>query len=173
MSDLPKRPRGRPKGSGKDDSPVLNQVADLIVRDPSLKPTTAIKDVIDGDNLSTIRRLQGKWKKGGDSFLMAARKRKAKAASAPAAHTGIASAFAYGASLAALQRSTRMIQRGLRTAQAHVVFQKKMEQMLGPKMKMIEGMQIKTRILRDAAGPMAELQRLRKTLDPLGRNRSR
>ncbi len=173
MSDQPKRPRGRPKGSGKDDNPALNQIADLIVRDPSLKATTAIKRVIDGNNPSDIRRLQVKWKKDGDAFLFAARKRQANAASARGAHADIASPFAYGTSLAALQRSTRMIEHVRRAAQAHLDIQKQMKQMFGPAIKVIEDMQIKERILRDALGSTAELQRLSKTLDPLGRNRSR
>jgi len=36
-----KRQRGRPRGSGKNDMPDLSRVADLMVRDASLKPTTA------------------------------------------------------------------------------------------------------------------------------------
>ncbi|HEX3495882.1 MAG TPA: hypothetical protein VHT02_01695 [Methylocella sp.] len=45
---IEKRPRGRPRGSGKNDLPHLAQVAHLIVRDPSLKPTTAMKRVMQG-----------------------------------------------------------------------------------------------------------------------------
>jgi hypothetical protein len=78
-----KRPRGRPCGSGKNDLPQLAQVADLLLRDSSLKPTTAMKRVIRGreDSEATdatlLRRWQVKWKKTGPSLLEAARKRNA------------------------------------------------------------------------------------------------
>jgi hypothetical protein len=44
------RPRGRPPGEGKKDSPYLAQVADLVVSDSSLKPTTAMKRVMRSRN---------------------------------------------------------------------------------------------------------------------------
>ena len=76
-----KRPRGRPPGEGKKDSRYLMQVADLLVRDPSLKPTTAMKRVMcsrkdwDETDETLLRRWQIKWKKNGESFLGAARER--------------------------------------------------------------------------------------------------
>jgi hypothetical protein len=53
--------RGRPKGSGLDDSSQLRRVADLLEADPHLKPTTAIKAIGVSDP-STIRRLREKLK---------------------------------------------------------------------------------------------------------------
>ncbi len=75
-----KRPRGRPRGSGKNDTPYLAQVADLMVSDPSLKPTTAMKRVMLGHkwtetDQTLIRRWQVKWKADGVSLLAAARER--------------------------------------------------------------------------------------------------
>lgn len=67
--------RGRPPGSGKKDDATLMEVARLMVRDPSLKRTTAMKRVIaarkdwpeqDG---ALLRRLQVKWRTVGQSFL--------------------------------------------------------------------------------------------------------
>jgi hypothetical protein len=53
--------RGRPKGSGLDDSSQLRRVADLLEADPNLRPTTAIKAIGVSDP-STIRRLREKLK---------------------------------------------------------------------------------------------------------------
>lgn len=53
--------RGRPKGSGLDDRSQLARIADMLARDPSLKPTTAIKAIGVSDP-STIRRLREKLK---------------------------------------------------------------------------------------------------------------
>jgi hypothetical protein len=74
-----KRPRGRPRGSGKNDLPQLAQVADLLVRDPSLKPTTAMKRVMRGrkdwaaTDSTLLRRWQVKWKAIGAALLATAR----------------------------------------------------------------------------------------------------
>ena len=54
--------RGRPKGSGLDDSGYLASIATLIDNDPNLKPTTAIKSLGISDP-STIRRLRDKYRK--------------------------------------------------------------------------------------------------------------
>lgn len=54
--------RGRPKGSGLDDSGQLMAIAALIANDPDLKPTTAIKSLGVSDP-STIRRLRDKYRK--------------------------------------------------------------------------------------------------------------
>ena len=75
-----KRPRGRPRGTGKKDAPYLAQVADLMIRDPSLKPTTAMKRVMvtrtgPETDETLIRRWQVKWKATELSLLAAARER--------------------------------------------------------------------------------------------------
>jgi hypothetical protein len=46
MNNHDKRGRGRPIGTGKDDSSTLSRVADLIAANPALRPTTAIKRVV-------------------------------------------------------------------------------------------------------------------------------
>lgn len=53
--------RGRPKGTGINDGPILEEIASLIAADPALKPTTAIK-VLGVSDPSTIRRLRDKYK---------------------------------------------------------------------------------------------------------------
>jgi hypothetical protein len=75
------RPRGRPRGTGKDDSLPLTEVADLLVANPLLKPTTAMKRVMQGGkdwgatDETLLRRWQDKWKHQGEVFLAAARER--------------------------------------------------------------------------------------------------
>lgn len=72
--------RGRPVGSGKNDAVTLMQVARLMVRDPSLKPTTAMKRVIAARkdwperDETLLRRLQIKWRTPGQNFLDRARR---------------------------------------------------------------------------------------------------
>src|SRR5580658_4387976 len=75
-----KRPRGRPRGTGKNDEPYLAQVAELLIREPSLKPTTAMKRVMmrhawTETDETLIRRWQVKWKAIGLSLLAAVRER--------------------------------------------------------------------------------------------------
>jgi len=79
MSD-DKRPRGRPRGSGKNDEPYLAQVAELLIREPSLKPTTAMKRLMmrhtwRETDQTLIRRWQGKWKEQSPALMAAARER--------------------------------------------------------------------------------------------------
>lgn len=78
-----KRGRGRPIGTGLDDTPILNNIADMLVANPALRPTTAIRQCLDKPGPSNIRRLQVKWKAGSASYLAQAFKRRA-AAMAPA-----------------------------------------------------------------------------------------
>lgn len=59
--------RGRPKGSGLDDSAKLAEIARLMARDPALKPTTAIK-MIGVTDPSTVRRLRDKLSAGSPSL---------------------------------------------------------------------------------------------------------
>ncbi len=70
-----KSTRGRPKGSGIDDEKLLKKIKALIAKDPSMKPTTAIKTAGIEDP-SAIRRLREKLKAAspGRSRTGAARK---------------------------------------------------------------------------------------------------
>ena len=68
--------RGRPPGTGLDDSPTLRKVADLIAANPSLKPTTAIKRVLERPTDTAVRRLQGKWKEHGPRYRAEAQARR-------------------------------------------------------------------------------------------------
>jgi hypothetical protein len=75
-----KRRRGRPPGTGKNDEGRLIQVAELMVRDASLRPTTAMKRVIyfraerSETDATLVRRLQVKWRTSGEGLLARARK---------------------------------------------------------------------------------------------------
>jgi hypothetical protein len=76
-----KRPRGRPRGSGKDDTPYFIRIADLLVHNPSMKPTAAMKLLIKERNdwgatdATLLRRWQVKWKANGEKLLAAAHER--------------------------------------------------------------------------------------------------
>lgn len=74
-----KRSRGRPVGSGLDDRPTLKKVADMIVANPSLRPTSAIRRALDKPEPSNIRRLQVKWKAGKAEYIAEAQARRAGA----------------------------------------------------------------------------------------------
>lgn len=87
MSSI-KRSRGRPRGSGTNDSPALGRVADLLAADPALKPTTAIKRVLDKPDETAVRRLQGKWKDQAAKYLAEARAR-STAVPAPTRRTSV------------------------------------------------------------------------------------
>lgn len=52
--------RGRPIGSGLDDTGYLDQISDELDKDPTIAVTTAIKR-IGVNNPSTIRRLRDKF----------------------------------------------------------------------------------------------------------------
>jgi hypothetical protein len=52
--------RGRPPGTGKNDTDRLQKIAALMAADPELKPTTAIKQIGETDP-SAIRRLRDKY----------------------------------------------------------------------------------------------------------------
>ena len=60
--------RGRPKGSGINDRAILLSIAGLIVDNPTLKRTTAIKQA-GITNPSTIRRLRDKFAAEGDTLI--------------------------------------------------------------------------------------------------------
>jgi hypothetical protein len=53
--------RGRPIGTGIDDSDRIERLAELLKIQPDLKPTTAIR-VMGFSDPSTIRRLRDKYK---------------------------------------------------------------------------------------------------------------
>lgn len=59
--------RGRPKGTGIDDSDRIARLAELLRIHPDLKPTTAIR-VMGFSDPSAIRRLRDKYK----AFMRAA-----------------------------------------------------------------------------------------------------
>src|SRR3546814_6510390 len=82
MNNIINRGRGRPVGTGLDDGPTLNKMADIMVANPAMRPTTAMRRAIDKPGPSVVRRLQVKWKAGSAEYLAAARARRA-AASAP------------------------------------------------------------------------------------------
>jgi hypothetical protein len=62
-----KRRRGRPKGSGIDDSGTLLEIGRLVEATPSLRPTTAIRKLGISDP-STIRRLRDKYNAAKDTI---------------------------------------------------------------------------------------------------------
>lgn len=77
-----KRSRGRPRGSGKNDAPFLNQIADELLKCPELKPTTVMKRLLhkrqDWNGASedaVLRRWQVKWQVSGNTFMAQARER--------------------------------------------------------------------------------------------------
>ena len=75
QSNLPKRRRGRPSGSGIDDAGTLAAVADTLVAHPGMKPTTAMKRSVRGIQPSHLRRLQVKWKVDSEGLRTEARQR--------------------------------------------------------------------------------------------------
>ena len=80
MNTSMKRGRGRPVGTGKDDAPTLSRMADLMLANPNLRATTAMKRILDTVDPSVIRRLQVKWRAEADRYLEQARARRVVAA---------------------------------------------------------------------------------------------
>src|SRR5690606_23148628 len=64
---------GRPKGTGIDDSRQLASIASLLVANPKLKPTTAIRSLGVQDP-SVIRRLRDKFHLDQNRLLTDARR---------------------------------------------------------------------------------------------------
>ncbi|MBT2246986.1 hypothetical protein JQK15_26180 [Sphingobium sp. BHU LFT2] len=89
MNGTNKRGRGRPHGTGLNDEKTLGQIAGHMVRNASLRPTTAIKRVLRNPDSATIRRLQVKWKAQGEDFLAKARERREAEAAARPVSEGI------------------------------------------------------------------------------------
>jgi hypothetical protein len=83
-----KRGRGRPKGSGKDDSADLLRIADVRIANPDISDWVAINQVVteraqSGEfrrlnvkSESVVRRLLAKWQKGREALLQEAGDRK-------------------------------------------------------------------------------------------------
>lgn len=162
MVNRPRQPRGRPKGTGKDDSAALKRIADLLVADPSLKPTTAIRR-IGVHNESDTRRLQVKWKADGAVLLAAARARKNEAEEArpPAAPGDLFAA------MLAIAAQTEEIRRALEGPAAEFLRQQKMiEESLGPVHKLMQQFEAQQRMIRQALGPAEELRRVQESLNP-------
>ncbi|MEL6746263.1 MAG: hypothetical protein AAGF32_06530 [Pseudomonadota bacterium] len=76
--------RGRPKGSGIDDTPTLIAMADVIRKDPDAKRTTVIKE-LGITNQSHIRRLRDKFASMEKELLAGKVTVSAEASAAPAA----------------------------------------------------------------------------------------
>lgn len=75
-----KRPRGRPKGTVIKDDRHLDAVANLIVRQPGLKKTPAISQIVqkafpEHQWSAAERRLLRKWDKSAEERLEAAQER--------------------------------------------------------------------------------------------------
>lgn len=73
-----KRSRGRPSGSSvknETDLPLLERVADLMVRDIKMKPTTAMR-ALGVEDERDQRRLREKWGPLKERYLSEARDRK-------------------------------------------------------------------------------------------------
>lgn len=71
-----KKPRGRPKGTViATDQKTLEAIADLIVRESALRPTTAIKRVVPNWTDTIVHRLLGKWRKSSAALLLDAQQR--------------------------------------------------------------------------------------------------
>lgn len=65
--DASKTGRGRPKGTGLDDTNHIEAIAGLLAANPDMKPTTAIKELGINDP-SVIRRLRDKYHASLQSF---------------------------------------------------------------------------------------------------------
>ncbi|SCX31835.1 hypothetical protein [Agrobacterium rosae] len=86
-----KRMRGRPTGTGVDDQRFLDEVADLLLNDPRMKPTAAMRHVIKerkgqwtaASEEAMKRRLQVKWKAGKGALQMQAKERSEEAQRSP------------------------------------------------------------------------------------------
>ena len=162
MTDDTNRPRGRPKGSGKDDSAALDRIADLLVANPTLKPTTAMKRT-GVRNPSDIRRLQVKWKAAREDLLAAARKRKAERERVRPALAG------YEAFSSLLRTSAQMeqIRRAMEGPTAYFLENERIiEKALGPTRALMKEIEERQRLSRQWLGPLEELRRMQERLNP-------
>lgn len=98
--------RGRPKGSViPTDRKALEAVADLILREPTRRPTAAIKSIVTDWTDSVVHRLMGKWRKEKGALLDEAQRRK----DAKGASDSAASSFAVGRAMLNLPAQMRGI----------------------------------------------------------------
>ena len=74
---------GRPKGSGHDLRRELREVADILVKDPSITPRAAMKRVlakksgpICAEEVPGLRTMQRRWQRQGKELLVEARERR-------------------------------------------------------------------------------------------------
>lgn len=72
MAENVKRPRGRPKGSEKDDSVALIRIAGLLLQGRADNVAAAVR-LFAGNDPSLIRRLQRKFRRDRKALLSAAR----------------------------------------------------------------------------------------------------
>lgn len=86
MPTSPKR--GRPFGDGCDDTAILNAVADMLIANPRLRPTTAIRRIRQKATETELHRYLRKWRDRKETLLAQAQERAAKRAAAPPAFTG-------------------------------------------------------------------------------------
>lgn len=79
MTDIGRK-RGRPKGTEiATDRAILAKMADLMLREGVMRPTTAIKRVRPDDwNENLLHRLRGKWKQRSRHLMAEARARVAR-----------------------------------------------------------------------------------------------
>ena len=106
-----KRGRGRPPGSGKDDAPVLDMVADMVTAAPMLRPTTAMRRAAPKATDADIRRFQAKWKGDREALLARARGR---AEARRAARPSSGQRHGSGAGLTALGHVAQQMERDAR-----------------------------------------------------------
>jgi hypothetical protein len=90
MTNTTKR-RGRPTGSEKDDSKALSAIADMILQDTNLKPTTAMRRFNRNASDADIHRWQDKWKHRKDVLLAHAKARSEERARQKSARTATTS----------------------------------------------------------------------------------
>ena len=85
-SPVVKRSRGRPVGTGIDDTATLAMVADRLHARPGMSAAAAMKQSVKGIRPSHLRRLHDKWRKSRERLLVEAEERarqKAEAKSDP------------------------------------------------------------------------------------------
>jgi hypothetical protein len=152
-----RRPRGRPKGTGKDDSVAMNRIAELLVANPSLKPTTAIKR-IGIRNESDVRRLQVKWKAQGPALLDAARMRQKQVTQAGPMGEGFRGFLAAASEIQAQVEAFRRASEG---PLAEFLRQSKMIRRHYRGMhKFVKQMDEQQRMLRQAINPLGKFRNL-------------